>query len=322
MARSSHRVVVRRSQWHNKLGVELLLESRTLAGSFLVGWGPDLLSPGASATLDSDDNRTPAEVRRTVVANAGKHDSSAQASRHDCDQTRHGAGLDFGRSARHDRPSGRAQVPGPHRLSELDRTMLTDRLIDDVLDDEFTRSRRGSGRPRPVNATIQAMDHTGDEPVAKVRKPHKDSTDRDRMGDRVRHDQAAGRFSPRPIIASAHPRQAGAVLSAAAATCVSTTDPAGGSSGGSSTGTNQAPDITNPGDQTNNEGDSVSLELSASDPDCDSLTFSASGLPTGLSIDSATGLISGTLGYSSAGTYSVTVSVSDGALSDSEAFGP
>ncbi|MEU2738281.1 putative Ig domain-containing protein, partial [Streptomyces sp. NPDC007095] len=48
---------------------------------------------------------------------------------------------------------------------------------------------------------------------------------------------------------------------------------------------------------------------SASDSAGATLTYSASGLPTGLSISSSTGLISGTA--STAGTYSVTVSASD-----------
>ncbi|MEM7331842.1 MAG: putative Ig domain-containing protein [Chloroflexota bacterium] len=84
-------------------------------------------------------------------------------------------------------------------------------------------------------------------------------------------------------------------------------------------GSNQAPTVANPGDQTSSEGDAVSLQISGSDPDGDGLTYSATGLPTDLSIDSA-GLIAGTLGYESAGSYSVTVTVSDGVLTDSETF--
>ena len=54
--------------------------------------------------------------------------------------------------------------------------------------------------------------------------------------------------------------------------------------------------------------------------DGDSLTYSANGLPPGLSINSSTGLISGTLGLDTAGTYSVRVSVSDGTLTRSVDF--
>ena len=51
-----------------------------------------------------------------------------------------------------------------------------------------------------------------------------------------------------------------------------------------------------PGDQTSSEGDSVSLQVNASDPDNSApLTYAASGLPPELNIDAATGLISGTI---------------------------
>ncbi|MDO8636698.1 MAG: Ig domain-containing protein, partial [Dehalococcoidia bacterium] len=84
--------------------------------------------------------------------------------------------------------------------------------------------------------------------------------------------------------------------------------------------TNRAPTVTNPGNQTSTEGGSVSLQVVASDPDGDTLTYSATGLPSGLSISATTGLISGTLAAGSAGSYSVTVSTSDGTLSDSKTF--
>ena len=82
--------------------------------------------------------------------------------------------------------------------------------------------------------------------------------------------------------------------------------------------TNQAPVLDDPGDQLNAVGDTVSLGLSAYDPDGDALTFSASGLPAGLNIDPNSGAISGTPG--AAGTDSVTVTASDGTLADSQTF--
>src|SRR5204862_4275380 len=60
-------------------------------------------------------------------------------------------------------------------------------------------------------------------------------------------------------------------------------------------GANAPPAITNPGDQTNVEGATVSRPISASDADGDALTFSQSGLPAGLSIDPSSGVIGGTL---------------------------
>jgi hypothetical protein len=71
--------------------------------------------------------------------------------------------------------------------------------------------------------------------------------------------------------------------------------------------------LTSPGDQTNNEGDNVSLQLSASDANNSTLTYQASGLPSGLSINSGTGLISGSIatGDSANGPYTVTVMATD-----------
>jgi hypothetical protein len=67
-------------------------------------------------------------------------------------------------------------------------------------------------------------------------------------------------------------------------------------------------------------GTDVSLQLSASDPDGDVLTYSASELPSTLAINPATGLITGTLLPSAANTYLVTVTASDGRLSHSQTF--
>jgi hypothetical protein len=67
--------------------------------------------------------------------------------------------------------------------------------------------------------------------------------------------------------------------------------------------------VTNPGSQSTTTGSSVSLQISASDSAGATLTYSASGLPTGLSISSSTGKITGTA--STAGTYQVTVTAKD-----------
>jgi CSLREA domain-containing protein len=75
---------------------------------------------------------------------------------------------------------------------------------------------------------------------------------------------------------------------------------------------NQPPQVTTPRDQVGVEGGSVALQIVASDPDDDPLTYSATGLPTALTIDADTGLISGVLTAGSSGTYPVTVTVTDG----------
>jgi O-glycosyl hydrolase len=68
--------------------------------------------------------------------------------------------------------------------------------------------------------------------------------------------------------------------------------------------------VTSPGNQTSTVGSAVSLPIKASDAASgQTLTYSASGLPAGLSINSATGVISGT--PTSAGTSSVTVNATD-----------
>jgi hypothetical protein len=69
--------------------------------------------------------------------------------------------------------------------------------------------------------------------------------------------------------------------------------------------------VTNPGTQTGTTGTAVSLQIHASDSATgQTLAYSATGLPAGLSISSTTGLISGT--PTTAGSSSVTVTVTDG----------
>ena len=67
--------------------------------------------------------------------------------------------------------------------------------------------------------------------------------------------------------------------------------------------------VTNPGNQTSTVSNPVSLQVQGSSSGGLTLTWSASGLPNGLSIDSSSGLISGT--PSQTGTFNVTVSATD-----------
>ncbi|RMF85356.1 MAG: tandem-95 repeat protein, partial [Nitrospinota bacterium] len=100
--------------------------------------------------------------------------------------------------------------------------------------------------------------------------------------------------------------------------------------GGSATATvtvtvipvNDAPLFSSPGDQSSQEGETISLPLVANDPDGDALVFSATGLPPDLGIDAASGVISGTIAFTAAAgsPYTVTVTVSDGTLTASVTF--
>ncbi|WP_329339530.1 M4 family metallopeptidase [Streptomyces sp. NBC_00663] len=67
--------------------------------------------------------------------------------------------------------------------------------------------------------------------------------------------------------------------------------------------------VTNPGSQTSTVGTAVSLQISAASTNGGTLTYAATGLPTGLSISSSTGAVTGT--PTTAGTYSSTVTVTD-----------
>ena len=76
------------------------------------------------------------------------------------------------------------------------------------------------------------------------------------------------------------------------------------------TNTNQAPvfstDIVN---RTDAEGALDRPRRRRHRRDGDTLTYSATGLPAGIAINSSTGVISGTLSFSSAGVYNVALTV-------------
>ena len=58
-------------------------------------------------------------------------------------------------------------------------------------------------------------------------------------------------------------------------------------------------------DLTLTEGDSVNLDADATDPKGESVTYSASGLPAGITINASTGVISGLLSPTSSGTLGI-----------------
>ena len=81
---------------------------------------------------------------------------------------------------------------------------------------------------------------------------------------------------------------------------------------------NNSPAISRPENQTTIQNSAVNLNIIASDVDGDTLSYSALGLPNGLQINSSSGAITGTA--NSAGTFNVTINVSDGIDSISTQF--
>jgi hypothetical protein len=71
--------------------------------------------------------------------------------------------------------------------------------------------------------------------------------------------------------------------------------------------------VTNPGSKTNNTGTAITpLQIVATDTDTGQvLTYSATGLPSGLSINSSTGVISGTPAHATGSPFTVHVTVTD-----------
>lgn len=92
--------------------------------------------------------------------------------------------------------------------------------------------------------------------------------------------------------------------------------PSGGQHGG---GGHVKVQITDPGNQISGAGDSVQLQTQASDSNGGSLSYSATGLPGGLSIDS-TGLISGTPTGAAQSSAQVTAVDTNGGASATTTF--
>lgn len=76
--------------------------------------------------------------------------------------------------------------------------------------------------------------------------------------------------------------------------------------------TNRPPVLTLIGDKSVNENSPLAFTVSATDPDSDPITYSASGLPSGASFDPGTHIFSWTPDYGKAGTYQVTFTATDG----------
>ena len=86
----------------------------------------------------------------------------------------------------------------------------------------------------------------------------------------------------------------------------------------SDTSGNEPPTLQNPGSQANEVGVAMTLQLVGADPESSPVTYSAIGLPTGITINTNTGFLSGT--PTKAGTFSVQATISDGSLSTTQSF--
>ncbi len=82
--------------------------------------------------------------------------------------------------------------------------------------------------------------------------------------------------------------------------------------------TNTAPVLSPVGDQTASEGTPFTLQLAATDAEGDGVSYTASGLPQGATLDVRSGLLTWTPAFGQAGAYPLTLSATDGELSTSE----
>ena len=82
-------------------------------------------------------------------------------------------------------------------------------------------------------------------------------------------------------------------------------------------GGNRAPVFGPLADASVNQKETITVMVTASDPDGDALTYSASDLPAGATFDPASRQFSWSPDYNQAGNYTVTFSVTDGSLSAS-----
>ena len=89
-------------------------------------------------------------------------------------------------------------------------------------------------------------------------------------------------------------------------------NPGDGGGGGGNPLPNQPPTVETITDQNVNEGDTLTITVTASDPDGDPLTFSGIGLQSFMTLDSATGALTVTPGATDSGTYPITITVGDG----------
>ncbi len=80
----------------------------------------------------------------------------------------------------------------------------------------------------------------------------------------------------------------------------------------------RAPELAPIGAKSVNETELLEFNISATDPDGDQITYSATGLPAGATFDATTATFNWTPTFDQSGTYNVTFNATAGGLSDSE----
>jgi hypothetical protein len=81
---------------------------------------------------------------------------------------------------------------------------------------------------------------------------------------------------------------------------------------------NKPPVLAAIGTRSTKEGQAISIQANATDPDGDTLAYNASSLPSGASFNNNSGLLTWTPSFTQSGTYSVKFSVTDGLFEDYE----
>jgi hypothetical protein len=81
---------------------------------------------------------------------------------------------------------------------------------------------------------------------------------------------------------------------------------------------NRVPVLSGIENKTVDEGQNITFTISGIDEDNDTLSYSASGLPTGAAFNTATQAFSWTPNYTQSGDYDITFTVSDGKLTASQ----
>ncbi len=85
-----------------------------------------------------------------------------------------------------------------------------------------------------------------------------------------------------------------------------------------SAGTNLAPVLNSIASQSVVAGRTLSFQTQATDPNGDTISYSATGLPAGASLNPSTGMFAWITTLTDVGVHSITVQASDGSLSDTE----